>query len=100
MKTLISTLILIFAALTLNTALASKGEDIYKKHCAVCHMSGVAKAPKVHNQAAWQKRWDTAEAKAKQSDSSLSGDKLKEAAMNVFIATVKKGLNAMPPGGM
>ena len=54
------------------------GEDVYKKHCTVCHATGLAKAPKVHDEAAWTARKKT---------------------MEEFIATSKKGLNAMPPMG-
>lgn len=86
-------------ALSLST-FARSGKEIYEQHCAVCHLSGVAQAPKVHNVKAWQARWKKAEAKVKSADPSLSGDKLKEATMNALIAIVKKGLNAMPPGGM
>ena len=76
------------------------GEEIYNNHCSACHMQGVAGAPKVHNQDVWQKLYAAAEAKAKQTDPSLSGEKLKEKTLSILMGSVKKGLNAMPAGGM
>ena len=69
------------AALTLSAnVFAQEGEAIYNKACQVCHSMGVAGAPKVHNEAEWAPRL------AKGTDA--------------LLASVKTGLNAMPPGGM
>ncbi|WOT05116.1 c-type cytochrome [Shewanella youngdeokensis] len=69
------------AALTLSTSVfAQDGKAVYEKACQVCHSMGVAGAPKVHDAAAWEPRL------AKGTDA--------------LIASIKAGLNAMPPGGM
>jgi cytochrome c5 len=69
------------AALTLSTSVfAQEGEAIYAKACTVCHSMGVAGAPKTHDAAAWEPRL----AKG----------------VDALVASVKSGLNAMPPGGM
>ncbi len=52
----------------------------YNKTCAICHTSGVANAPKFGDAAQWQPRL------AKGTDA--------------LVASVKNGLNAMPPKGM
>jgi cytochrome c5 len=51
--------------------------DIYKKACMACHATGVANAPKVGDQAAWDARM----AKG----------------MDTLVASVNKGMGAMPP---
>lgn len=53
--------------------------DIYKKVCMACHAAGVAGAPKVGDQAAWDARM----AKG----------------METLLGSVNKGLGAMPPKG-
>ncbi|MEY3221130.1 MAG: hypothetical protein RIT27_2487 [Pseudomonadota bacterium] len=53
--------------------------EIYKKTCMACHAAGVAGAPKVGDQAAW----DTRMAKG----------------LDTLLGSVTKGLNAMPPKG-
>ncbi len=63
-----------------NTALAADGKAIVDKACQACHATGVANAPKVGDKAAW------AERNAK--------------GIDTLLASVKGGLNAMPPGGM
>ncbi|MDO6621160.1 MULTISPECIES: c-type cytochrome [unclassified Shewanella] len=69
------------AALTLSSnVFAQDGEAVYNKACTVCHSMGVAGAPKTHDAAAWEPRL----AKG----------------LDALVATVKTGLNAMPPGGM
>ena len=78
----------------------NKGQMIYKKHCAVCHESGVAQAPKVHNQVDWKKRYDAAMAKIKKANPNLKPAELKAKTLDALIAIVKKGLGAMPAGGM
>lgn len=54
--------------------------DRYNKSCGICHGTGVANAPKFGDAAAWQPRL----AKG----------------MDALLASVKNGLNAMPPKGM
>jgi cytochrome c5 len=76
-----------------------KGEDIYNQYCSVCHMSGVAQAPKAHDQAAWQARYDAAFAKVKQGNPNASADDLKKLTYEQLASSVMTGLNAMPPGG-
>ena len=39
-----------------NAAAQAKGDDIYKKTCAVCHDQGIAGAPKLGDKAAWAPR--------------------------------------------
>jgi cytochrome c5 len=58
---------------------AVDGEQVYKSACQACHAAGVAGAPKTGDQAAWAPRI------AKGSDA--------------LVASVKNGLNAMPPKG-
>ncbi|MFT6050979.1 MAG: cytochrome c5 [Halioglobus sp.] len=52
----------------------------YNKSCAICHASGAANAPKTGDVAAWAPRL--------------------EKGMDVLVASVNAGLNAMPPKGM
>jgi cytochrome c5 len=56
-------------------------EEIYSRTCGVCHQAGVANAPKTGDAAAWKARIDAKGAEA-------------------MLASVKDGLNAMPPKGM
>jgi len=63
-----------------TTANAADGKTIVEKACTACHAAGVANAPKIGDKAAWEAR------KAKGTD--------------VLLASIKNGLNAMPPGGM
>nr|WP_305121279.1 c-type cytochrome [Microbulbifer elongatus] len=65
-----------FAAAVQADAVADK----YQKSCHICHDTGVANAPKVHDVEAWKPRMDKG--------------------MNALLNSVKNGLNAMPPGGM
>jgi cytochrome c5 len=39
-----------------SAAAQAKGEDTYKKACAVCHDQGIAGAPKLGDKAAWDPR--------------------------------------------
>ncbi|MDP2226922.1 MAG: c-type cytochrome [Moraxellaceae bacterium] len=55
-------------------------EDKYNKACAACHNSGAAGAPKKGDKAAWAPRLKKGEA--------------------ALLASVKKGLNAMPAKGL
>ena len=59
---------------------AEPNMEKYNKSCAVCHAQGVAGAPKTGDTAAWAPRL--------------------EKGMDALLATVKNGLNAMPPRGM
>lgn len=59
---------------------AEPNMDKYNKSCTVCHAQGVAGAPKTGDAAAWEPRM----AKG----------------MDALVASVKNGLNAMPPMGM
>ncbi|WP_372873343.1 cytochrome c5 family protein [Shewanella sp.] len=69
------------AALTMAASVsAQEGEAVYNKACQVCHSMGVAGAPKAHDAAQWEPRL----AKG----------------VDALVASVKGGLNAMPPGGM
>jgi cytochrome c5 len=61
-------------------AVADEVADRYNRTCAVCHASGAAGAPRTGDVAAWEPRL----AKG----------------MEVNVASVKNGLNAMPAGGM
>jgi cytochrome c5 len=58
---------------------AGAGEALYKQACAVCHVAGVAGAPKFGDKAAWAPRVATG--------------------METLVATVIKGKGAMPPKG-
>ena len=62
------------------TAQAAPNMEKYNKSCAVCHSAGVAGAPKTGDAQAWEPRM----AKG----------------MDALLASVKNGLNAMPPMGM
>jgi len=62
------------------TAQAAPNMEKYGKSCSVCHAAGVAGAPKVGDAASWEPRL----AKG----------------MDALMASVKNGLNAMPPMGM
>ena len=77
-----SVLIAAIGVLMTSSALAERPVDeLYPRTCAVCHAAGVANAPKTGDTAAW------AEIKAAKGAEGM-------------IASVKSGLNAMPPKGM
>ena len=59
---------------------ADEVADRYNKTCAVCHAAGAAGAPKTGVAAEWEERM----AKG----------------MDALVASVDKGMNAMPPKGM
>ena len=73
---------LLAAALALSAATAFAQPDMakYDKSCKVCHATGAAGAPKTGDVAAWEPRM----AKG----------------METLLASINKGLNAMPPKGM
>ncbi len=62
-----------------TTVAAGAGEALYKQACAVCHVAGVAGAPKFGDKAAWAPRVG--------------------AGLDALTATVIKGKGAMPPKG-
>ena len=68
------------AASAANVASADPNMEKYNKSCAVCHAQGVAGAPMTGNAEAWAPRL--------------------EKGMDALLASVKNGLNAMPPMGM
>lgn len=76
------------------------GEQIYTAACVTCHATGVANAPKVHDQAAWQARYDAALAKVKETSPNLATKDENDAVLTYLVSIVKHGLNAMPAGGM
>ena len=76
MKRLLTVALLLCA----TAAYAAPDMDKYNKSCAICHASGAANAPKTGDVEAWKPRL------AKGADA--------------MVASVNKGLNAMPPKGM
>jgi len=76
MKKLLAVGAMVFAA----SAMAQPPMDKYNRACAVCHTAGVAGAPKTGDAAAWAPKL--------------------EKGMDALVASVKSGLNAMPPKGM
>ena len=73
--------LLVGAALAFTTHLpASDGKAIVEKACKVCHEAGVANAPKIGDKAAWEPRLNKG--------------------IYALLASVKNGLNAMPPGAL
>ena len=76
---------LILSAILSTVALTAQAADdatmaLYNKSCMVCHASGAAGAPKTGDAAAWAPRM--------------------EKGMEVLVASVNNGMNAMPPKGM
>lgn len=67
------------AAAAPATVAAGAGEALYKQACAVCHVAGVAGAPKFGDKTAWAPRVG--------------------AGLDALTATVIKGKGAMPPKG-
>jgi cytochrome c5 len=63
-----------------GTAFAEPNMEKYNKSCVVCHDQGVAGAPKTGDAASWAPRM--------------------EKGLDNLVASVKNGLNAMPPMGM
>ncbi len=68
------------AALFSLSAAAEPVEDLYNKTCSVCHAAGAAGAPRTGAAAEWKPRLDKG--------------------MDTLVASVRNGLNAMPPMGM
>jgi cytochrome c5 len=81
MKNVVKTLVLAAGATVVAfAAQAEPNMEKYNKSCVVCHDQGVAGAPKTGDAAAWAPRM--------------------EKGMDALMASVKNGLNAMPPMGM
>ena len=75
--------VIISLALVLGFSAAVAADEVadrYNKTCAVCHASGAAGAPKTGVAADWEPRMGKG--------------------MDVLVASVENGLNAMPPKGM
>jgi cytochrome c5 len=73
----------LFAAVLMCSAVSVLAEDApanYQQSCFACHSTGAAGAPKSHDVAAWEPRM----AKG----------------MDVLVAEVRDGYNAMPPTGL
>lgn len=74
----------VFAGLALVVAqlavAAPTLEERYNQTCNICHLAGAGGAPKTGDVAAWEPRL-------------VKG-------MDVLVASVKSGMNAMPPKGM
>ena len=77
MKKIIAAVLVLCAS---GAAMAELDMGKYNKSCAVCHATGAANAPKTGDAAAWEPRL-------------VKG-------MDVLVASVSSGLNAMPPKGM
>lgn len=73
----------LFAALMLGIGTLShaapNGETVYKQNCAMCHASGVAKAPKFGDKDAWEPRIATGR--------------------DALLKSVLNGKGVMPPKG-
>jgi len=79
-KVLIAALLASSSAVMATVAQAAPNMEKYNKSCSVCHAAGVAGAPKIGDTEAWEPRL----AKG----------------MDALLASIKNGLNAMPPQGM
>lgn len=66
-------------AAPIQAVAAGAGEALYKQACAVCHVAGVANAPKLGDKAAWAPRLP--------------------AGVPMLVQSVIKGKGAMPPKG-
>ena len=75
-----STLIPLKSEKKTSEATNTPGQEIYEKHCIVCHRDGLAGAPKFRDDAAWAPR-------------------MAKSDINALISTALKGMNAMPPKG-
>ncbi|MDP3558873.1 MAG: c-type cytochrome [Legionellaceae bacterium] len=65
---------------TVATVGPQTGQQVYEQHCALCHTTGVAGAPKFRDMQDWKQR--------------VAGKKLAE-----LTQTALQGKNAMPPKG-
>ena len=71
---------IVLATIVAAPVSAEPNMEKYGKSCAICHDMGVAGAPKAHDAAAWAPRL--------------------EKGTDALLASVKNGLNAMPPTGL
>ena len=73
--------VLAAATLTLSAGLsqATEGKDVYNQACAMCHVPGLANAPKFGDKAAWEPRIKTGR--------------------EAMLTAVLKGKGAMPAKG-
>jgi len=62
-----------------NFVKKSPGEETYEMYCKVCHLAGIAGAPKFRDEAQWKPRMQKG----------LTG----------MVSNAIKGINAMPPKG-
>lgn len=62
-----------------QTTMAEDIAETYQNTCVACHLAGVAGAPRLDDKAAWAPRL--------------------EKGTDALLASVKNGMNAMPPGG-
>ena len=76
MKKLFATVLMLSAVGAFADAAPAK----YQTSCFACHSTGAAGAPKTHDVAAWEPRMAQG--------------------MDVMVAAVKNGFNAMPPTGL
>lgn len=97
------------AALSAAPALALSGKDVYTKTCALCHVAGIANAPKYGNAADWAPRLATGTSKlytsalkgtakgmpAKGGNLALSDAEVK-AAVDYLLASVKDAAKPAP----
>lgn len=65
--------------LPLTASADRSGEEVYNAHCSVCHVAGVAGAPKLGDKDAWAPRI--------------------EKGLDALLATSISGVGAMPPKG-
>lgn len=72
-------LALFVASFALSAQAGMTGEQVYTKHCAMCHATGAAGAPKKGDAKAWAPR-------ARQG-------------MATLVKNAKSGIRAMPPKG-
>ncbi len=62
------------------TSTSGPGQEIYEKHCIVCHRDGIAGAPKFRDEASWNPR-------------------LAKSDINALVGIANKGMNALPAKG-
>lgn len=75
------------------------GEHVYKNHCAVCHLSGAAQAPKVHDVERWKTRYEVAEKHVTKCHPNLDPKQLKELTMEQMLDVTIEGVGFMPSRG-
>ncbi|RYV03037.1 cytochrome c5 family protein [Shewanella sp. OPT22] len=90
MKKQLAMIAVVASVFSVNAFAAKDGKATYMQACHVCHGTGLAGAPKVHDQKAWKERFD------KVSSVPQSGGKK---GMDGLVAVALKGKGAMPPKG-